>query len=395
MLNESSGLNEVPVIVVAPAPVDTLRSRLRTAVEEVFFIDFENDELPAPITASYTGQLTMDSVAAYERLDALFEPLEHVPVFLMEGNRQVVRALRGRFKPAPRPVWPNVVLLVLTIVSLLYVGATTELQTLLPPSIFDLLRGWPYALGVMLILGTHELGHYFAARYHKVAVTLPYFIPMPLPGSLGTMGAFIQLREPMRNRRILLDIGAAGPLAGLIVAIPVLLIGLRTSSVLPMFTPLADVFMLKSSIASYGLEGNSILYAFMKIIAFGHFLPDGRYDVFINQLASAGWTGLLVTAINLIPVGQLDGGHIIYSLIGERARILFYPLLVILGALSLLYQGWILWMFLLFILGRIYATPLDTITMLDRPRQIVAVVALVAFVLVFMPIPIQSFVIGQ
>jgi membrane-associated protease RseP (regulator of RpoE activity) len=318
--------------------------------------------------------------------------MDHVPVFLTEGNTQVVRAMNGRFRPRPRPLWPNALLLGLTILSLLYVGATSEMGRADLPSVFDLLRGWPYALCVMLILGTHELGHYFAARRHKVAVTLPYFIPFPLPGTLGTMGAFIQLREPMRNRRVLLDVGAAGPLIGLIVAIPILLIGLRTSPVLP--SPVNDLFTLKATTVTYGMEGNSLLYIAAKFVAFGHFLPDGMSDVFINQVAWAGWTGLLVTALNLIPIGQLDGGHTLFSLVGNRARRLYFPLLILLGVMSVLYEGWLIWLILILVLGRVYATPLDMITRLDPRRRIVSIVTLVMFVLVFMPLPMQIITVG-
>ena len=126
------------------------------------------------------------------------------------------------------------------------------------------------------------MGHYFAARHHKLAVTLPYFIPAPFISLIGTFGAFIQLREPMRNRKVLLDVGAAGPLAGLVFAVPILLIGLATSSVGPLQV-------------GGMVEGNSMLYALAKMIIFGRILPNGAVDVYVNQLAWAGWTGLLVT----------------------------------------------------------------------------------------------------
>ncbi len=387
MLNEPSGSSDIAILHEA-SPASDLQSRLRAAVEEVFLIEFENDNLPEPITASYTGRLAMDSAAAYDQLDAAFKLLDHIPIFTVENQRHVIRAMRGRFRPKPRPWWPNAVLLIVTIFSLLYTGATQELQRIDLASPLELLKGLPYAIALLLILGTHELGHYFAARRHKVAVTLPYFIPLPLPGSFGTMGAFIQLREPMRNRRVLLDIGAAGPLAGLIVAIPVLLIGLKTS-------PVLDVFMLKTTSASYVLEGNSILYALAKILMFGHFLPDGMRDVYINQVAQAGWTGLLVTALNLVPIGQLDGGHTLYSLIGERARLVYLPLLGLLGLLTLISGSWLLWVILLLVFGRVYATPLDSITRLDSRRRVIAIVTLLVFVLVFMPIPLQQFSVGQ
>jgi membrane-associated protease RseP (regulator of RpoE activity) len=241
------------------------------------------------------------------------------------------------------------------------------------------LLGLDYAIALMLILGVHELGHYFAARRHNVAVTLPYFIPLPPPLSLlGTLGAAIQLRQPMRNRKVLLDVGIAGPLAGFLVAIPILLIGLNTSGIGRIEPPAL-------------LEGNSILYALTKFAMFGRFLPDGMEDVQLNGIAWAGWVGLLVTGLNLIPIGQLDGGHILYSIIGERARILFYPALVVMVALALFASDmWFIWAVLILFLGQIYATPLDTITPLDRSRQVIAVLGLVLFVLVFVPVPLTA-----
>ncbi len=397
MLNEPDRLIDAPNDGIVPVVANSsnnssttdLRVKLRAAVNEIFLIETEQTP-PATsnLSAVYVGRLLIDSETAYAQLDALFATLNHVPTFTTNAEKHVITAVKGRITVQPRSPWPNLILFILTVMSLLFVGATNEIGTL--KHLSDLLIGWPYALGLILILGTHEFGHYFAARYHKVAVTLPYFIP--LPAAFGTLGAFIQLREPMRNRKVLLDVGAAGPLAGLIVAIPVLLIGLKTSQVLTL--PISDVFMLKTQVASYGQEGNSILYALAKIVVFGHFLPSGMHDVFINQLASAGWTGLLVTALNLIPVGQLDGGHALYALVGERARVLYMPVLVLLGLLSIFYSTWFIWLLLLLVLGRVYATPLDMITPLDPRRRVVAVLTLVAFVLVFMPIPLQQIVVG-
>lgn len=134
------------------------------------------------------------------------------------------------------------------------------------------------------------------------------------------------------------------------------------------------------------------MYAMAKTVVFGQFLPSGGYDVMItsSQLAWAGWTGLLVTALNLIPIGQLDGGHVLYSLLGEKARRLYYPLLIGMGLLALLSNMWLLWVVLLLFFGRIYATPLDMITPLDQRRRILAIVTLVIFVLVFVPAPLTE-----
>lgn len=390
MINETDrGLAPAPQLSFdAASPANDLRGQMQAVVSEVLFIENEEWTPGGAITANYTGTLITDSEAAYAHLDERFKTLNHVPILAEQDGKQVVRAIKGRMNVRPREWWPNALLLVLTIFSLLFVGAAQDPKF---TSLDQIFLGLPYAIGVLLILGSHELGHYFAARIHKVAVSLPYFIPVPIPGSFGTLGAFIQLREPMRNRKVLLDIGAAGPLIGLIFAIPVLIIGLKTSPVLP--SPVIDVFMLKAPSAAYIIEGNSILYAVLKTIVFGRFLPDGMNDVFINQLTMAGWTGLLVTGLNLIPVGQLDGGHAIYSLIGERARMLFAPILVALGIASMFYGGWLLWLFLLLFLGRVYATPLDSITKLNPGRRMIAILALVMFVLVFMPIPLQEYIV--
>jgi Zn-dependent protease len=288
-------------------------------------------------------------------------------------------------------------LFIATLFSVLMVGTDLAITTIsetdkvlaaqLSERIFlELWRGLPYALSLLLILGAHEMGHYFAARRHKLAVTLPYFIPMPIPGLslIGTLGAFIQLRQPMRNRKMLFDVGAAGPLVGLIFAIPILLIGLSH----------AQVSMSQPGMV-YIYEGDSLMYAMAKTVVFGQFLPSGGYDVNItsSQLAWAGWTGLLVTALNLIPIGQLDGGHVLYSLLGEKARRLYYPLLIVMGLLALLSNIWLLWVVLMLFFGRIYATPLDMITPLDQRRRWLAIFTLVVFILVFVPAPLTEYIV--
>jgi membrane-associated protease RseP (regulator of RpoE activity) len=332
----------------------------------------------------FEGRLTMDSEAAYAKLDTLLGTLNALPLFRELDGRHVVIALQGRVQPQPRSSWLNIALFIATLFSVLIVGYEmaisqiaaeniAQARDILDRGLIELWRGLPYAVSILLILGAHELGHYFAARYHNVAVTLPYFIPAPFVSLIGTFGAFIQLRAPMRNRKTLLDVGAAGPLMGLIFAVPILFIGLATSQL--------------DAIRPGTLEGNSLLYALAKTLTFGRFVPDGVVDVYVNQLAWAGWTGLLVTGLNLIPIGQLDGGHILYALIGERARLLYYPIIAGMVALVFITEAWFFWLILLFLFGRVYATPLDTITRLDRRRQIVAVVSLIVFVVTFVPLP--------
>jgi membrane-associated protease RseP (regulator of RpoE activity) len=306
--------------------------------------------------------------------------------------------------------WVSVVLYILTILSTLFVGATWSDQV---PANADLMWlvahlwiGWPFALSLMTILTGHELGHYFAARHYKVPVSLPYFIPMPIP-PLGTMGAFIMMKGRSTNRRQMLTVGAAGPLVGFVLAVPILILGLSLSTVQPMSAPEPGMVVF--------LEGNSLLYLLSKFAVFGQVLPgsgdpasamavlaelseallgtfdlDTGLDVFISPVAMAGWAGLLVTALNLLPVGQLDGGHVAYSLWGQKARMLTWPVIGLLVILGLFFwQGWLLWAGLLFFFGRSHPDPLDDVTRLDTPRKVVAVIVLLIFVLTFSPTPMR------
>jgi Zn-dependent protease len=338
----------------------------------------------------FDGRLLIASEAAYEQLDAQFLPLNLTPVFRQnDDGLQFIYVIEGRAEPERRGWTWNAVLFVLTLFSLLYVGTIMRIneiafeaplvgvvlynsfnQNPLP----EMWRGIPYAAAIIAILGAHELGHYFMARRRGIAVTLPYFLPFPFV--FGTFGAFIQIRQPMKNRKILFDIGAAGPIAGLIFAIPILFYGLSTSPLAPLGP--GDV------------EGNSILYAVAKFLVFGEWIPSARVDVLVNQLALAGWVGLFVTGLNLIPIGQLDGGHILYSLVGERAKYIYYPAIAGLAALTLLTNGGMsLMLILLIFFGRVHAVPLDNITPLDPRRRLIAVALLVVFVLVFVPIPLS------
>jgi hypothetical protein len=360
--------------------------QLSDAVRQVLAIESITRKPQKNVTARFDGRLLFDSQDAYEQLDAAFARLDHTPVFREEEGAHVILAMHGRYRPKPWPTWPNALLLALTILSMLSVGALIALSHRgdaindLGDIYRNLLLGWPYALSLLLILGAHEMGHFIAARRNNVPASWPYFIPLPAPFSIfGTLGAVIIQRAPPRNAREAFDVGVAGPLAGMIFAVPILLIGLANSPV-EALVPNTE----------YMLEGNSILYALSKALVFGRFLPNGSEDVFINQLAQAGWTGLFVTGLNLVPVGQLDGGHVLYALFGDRARRLYFPLVAVMAALALLVsQAWILWVVLLLVFGRMYVPPLDTITKVDNRRRWLAVLALVIFILVFVPNPMQ------
>lgn len=359
-------------------PVHTGASPLtevEAAVTAVMDIQAADYDPPPPAVARYMGTLRLDSAEAYARLDATCAPLGLRPVLTVNdaGAHVIVVFLRRAHRKARSP-WLHVVLLILTVLSVLSVGAAHEANT---SESLNLLKGWPFALSLMAILGAHEMGHYLAAKRHGVRASWPYFIPFPL-NVFGTLGAFIMFREPVPNRRILFDISAAGPLAGFAVAVPLLLFGLATSDVQPL--PQNEAYML---------EGNSILYASAKYAIFGEWLPDGEKDVFVNQVAWAGWSGLLLTALNLIPAGQLDGGHIAYALLGERVRKLYWPLVSVMVALAFFNSVWWLLAALVVLMGKLYAPPLDGVTPLDVHRRRWAYVVIAVLVLTFVPLPLR------
>ncbi len=393
-------------------------SRLVAGVMQVS--DMTLGDAKSAYLVRYRGQLLgEDTAALYEQLAQGLKPLNVTPLFRKEGDRHVVLLLGGVINPKPSNAWVNLILFLLTVASVFLAGGLYTLQgiydgpaqitarSLAPYLAESLVGGAAFTAALLSILLAHEFGHYLAGRYHHTHVTLPYFIPFPF-GAFGTMGAFIQLKEPPRNRRVLLDIGIAGPIAGLVVAVPVLLLGLALSQVseIPRVLPPGQGLQI---------EGNSILYLFSKYVVFGQLLPaPGSYgdtapwlywvryfftgqplplggrDVLLHPVAWAGWAGLLVTALNLIPAGQLDGGHVLYVLVGKRANWLLPVILVTLGALGFVWPGWWLWAFLIFIMGRLHAEPLDQVTPLDPARRMVALLGLVIFVLVFTPVPLLS-----
>jgi len=309
--------------------------------------------------------------------------------------------------PLP-PVRKNLILFALTVVSMLYAGAVYDTgmkgledtrsvwEQLVDPRF--LRSGAAFALPLLGILITHEFGHFFAARYHRVPASFPFFIPFP--ALFGTMGAVILMRDTIRSRKALLDIGASGPIAGMIVALPVLAYGLSLSEVHPVT-------------GSTVQEGQSILYLLLKRAVLGP-IPDG-HDVFLHPTAFAGWAGLFVTMLNLLPVGQLDGGHVGYALLGEAhhrvagwfrhaLRLLFlasaiYFVVPVLQGTSNLTLGmaiqnslfWFTWLIVLTVMGALAGSPDHPPCEpgeLDPWRKAVAWGCLALFVVLFMPMPL-------
>ena len=291
-------------------------------IVDLFLVRDITIDVPEKEYVRFRGTLLCDLNTQFDTLRQRFEHYGYTPMIREEDGQTVLIGMPHIFRPKPTRPWLNLLLFIATIFTTLLVGSLLFSAETLPEPSFStsgfteflqiLWRGWPFSLSILTILGAHELGHYFAARYHKVNVSLPYFIPVPT--IIGTMGAFIAIREPIKNRRALFDIGASGPLAGLVFAIPILAIGLATSD----FTVYNPQFA----------EGNSILYALMKVIVLGQYYPSNGVDVQLNQMAYAGWCGLLVTGINLMPVGQLDGGHSAFVLFGKKAKWLYWPVIL-------------------------------------------------------------------
>lgn len=386
---------------------------LNNFVSRIFHIDdLTTGDPQKGFLVRYRGHLLPeDSAAAYDQLADSLKQYNITPLFRLEKEQQIIYLAPSKPAPKPTRVSVNIILFILTVLSVMIAGAQPE--STMPSDIVgqilallkSILTGWPFALSLLGILLTHELGHYFMSRYHKTAATLPYFIPLPF-SLLGTMGAAILMQSTPKNKRVLFDIGVAGPLAGMVVAIPVLFIGLALSS-------LSTIQPINGQVS---LEGNSVIYLLAKFIMFGKLLPApvglsgtplalhwlrffftgqpvplGGLDVFIHPVAFAGWAGLLVTMLNLIPAGTLDGGHVIYALFGEKASKAFPFIFGMLIVLGLFWTGWWIWAVILLWLGRVHAEPLDQITQLDARRRWVALLVIIIFLLTFSPVPLMVF----
>ena len=288
----------------------------------------------------------------------------------------------------PRIPTLNLVLLLLTFLTTTTAGAymNGEDVSFLHPllAIVALRSGLSFSIPLMMILFAHEMGHYLTSRYHNVDASLPYFIPAP-PSIfiIGTFGAFIRMRQPARTRRVMFDIGAAGPWAGVLLAIPAVIIGLYLSDV----TPLDK--------SAGGLElGNSLLFLGLSHLVLG--VDPSTVNVNLSPIAFAGWLGLFVTTLNLLPVGQLDGGHVIYALFPRRHRtisVLFVVscVLMVLVPLALgynLWWGWLLWAVLVLALGLGHPSTIDRDTPLNPRRAIAAWATVALFIVTFSPVPL-------
>jgi len=270
--------------------------------------------------------------------------------------------------------WINLTLFIITVFTTLMAGALHQgVDLLRNPS--GLWVGAPYSFTLMAILLTHEMGHYLSSRYHHVEATLPYFIPAPPnPFFIGTFGAFIRMTSPITNRRALLDIGASGPIAGFVIAILAVAVGLYQSPVI-------------EAPDSVGLRlGEPLIFTMISYITLGP-IPD-QYNVLLHPIAFAGWIGLFVTALNLIPIGQLDGGHIIYAVFGRHHRAVSISMILILIFMGIVsWPGWLLWAVIPLIFGIGHPQLINPEIPLDRRRRVIGWISLAILVLTFTPSP--------
>jgi membrane-associated protease RseP (regulator of RpoE activity) len=297
---------------------------------------------------------------------------------------------RGVLRPPRRDrPWINALLLVLTFLTTTWMGSLHYHGFLLDfvprPLVFttfqDLLIGglW-YSVPLMAFFGAHEMGHYLACRYYRVDATLPFFLPFL--GLTGTLGAFIRIRSPIRTKTILFDIGVAGPIAGFVVVVPLMVVGLSMSRVVPL--P-ADFV---------GLElGEPLIFQWVARLIWGP-IPEG-HSLNLHPMAFAAWFGLLATALNLFPIGQLDGGHISYSVFGRKSTYVTLGAVGTAVLLTFVSLSWIIWAALMVIMliafGPRHPSTLDEHVPLDQRRLAIAGIALLIFVACFTPAPIQPY----
>jgi len=302
----------------------------------------------------------------------------------------------------------HIALFIVTFVTTLIAGLEWTTGKIGPYEFRDLAQGLPYSISILFILGVHEFGHYFASVYHKVKATLPYFIPFPpIIGfmNFGTFGAVIKTKSVIPNNKAMFDIGAAGPISGFVACVIVLIYGFtHLPSVTYLLNIHPDYFSPSYGKNAISLEfGGTLLFSLLEKLFTNssQFVPP-MSEIYHYPYLCVGWFGLLVTAMNLIPVGQLDGGHIIYSMFGEKKQEAISSvsliLLVLLGILGVLdsfvnlpikigWSGWLLWSLILYVVIKVKHPPVNQLEELSWKRKIIGYIAILIFIISFSPSP--------
>ncbi|MGH2592782.1 MAG: site-2 protease family protein [Anaerolineae bacterium] len=371
---------------------------LRSALSDVMRIDQVIVPVAPDQVVQFRGRLAIPSAQAYRLIRDRFRAMGYI-AFLRRSNLiDGVQAVKGTLRTGRSRVWINIALLVISIATMVLSAAIYQVVADLAASGLNpdgstfaraletigrtpalLIRGLPFAATLLLILGVHEMGHYVAARVHRADVTLPYFIPFPPLGglSLGTLGAFVRLRGPIEDRRSLFDIGVAGPLAGLAVAVPLFIVGVA----------LSKLHVVSAGPGAGGLGMSPLVTWIVTWLQPDTFRPDIRLE--LHPIGIAAWFGLLLTMLNLMPIGSLDGGHVMYALAGRAAWAVTAVSLAGLLVLSALVEwpGWALWAAVSLLFGLRHPPPLNDVTPLDPKRRMLAFASLALFVILFVPIP--------
>ena len=313
---------------------------------------------------------------SFEQMREDMAPHGYIPMITYDGGEHIVQIAR-KPKMKYRSISVNLAFFVITFITMLLAGIldwasySDSSGPILTQD--NLVMGvLTFTIPLMAILGVHELGHFFMARRRKVAASLPFFIPSFPP--LGTFGAFISLRDPMPNRKALLEIGVAGPLCGLALAIPLGILGLILTN---------D----GARLAPQNVGGNVVGVSFPLLYSWLELLIPIKGDYLLHPTAFAAWVGILVTALNLLPVGQLDGGHIARALLGNKTRYLSWVVAAALIGMSVFYTGWFLFAMLVLLLGVRHPPPLNDISPLGTKRKIVGVLAFAVLIIAFVPQP--------
>lgn len=318
--------------------------------------------------------------------------------------------IRDYYQPAEKKdsYLIHLILLIITFLTTIVAGLEWTTGRVGPYEAKDLSRGLPYAVSIIFVLSCHEFGHYFAAKYHKVKATLPYFIPFPpIPGffNFGTMGAVIRTKSITPNNKAMFDIGVAGPIAGFIACLIILIYGFTNLPPVDYILSIhPDYFSPDYGKDSINLEfGSTLIYEILKYLFANpnDFIPP-MSEIYHYPYLCVGWFGLFVTAMNLIPVGQLDGGHIIYSMFGQKVHeavaSISMIILMLLGAGGIIsssfglqfelgWSGWLFWALILFFIIKIKHPPVPYFEKLDKKRMLLGYFAIAIFILSFSPTP--------
>jgi membrane-associated protease RseP (regulator of RpoE activity) len=381
---------------VEPAPVRPIEPSEETQLRNCFpwTVYYIQEIEYRPQAVICKGQLRADATQAYQKvkeniethfgdrfLVVFQEGLNDKPIFVLVPNTQAIKQRQSSEK-LTRPGLA-LFLLLATLATTTWVGmqiAGVKSQSDINSAVFS--QGLSYGLALMTILGLHELGHYLTARRYKIRSTLPYFIPMPF--FLGTFGAFIQMRSPVPNRKALFDVSIAGPITGFIATLPLLIWGLAHSQIVPT----TDAVGLLSSDSIKSLNPKySILLAVISKLVLGNQLT-AQSAISLHPVAVAGLLGLVVTALNLMPVGQLDGGHIVHAMFGQRTAIVIGQISrLLLLLLSLVQPGFFLWAIILLFMPLIDEPALNDVTELDNKRDILGILAMAILVVIVLPLP--------